>query len=409
MNLAARLMPSALRPHSQYVRAWWARLLATAAQQMVLVAVGWRMASLTGSAWDLGLVGLLQFLPSLALMFHAGHLVDRRHRARILAGCYAAQAVLALALAAMVALAPPVATERWGLLLFSILLGVVRAYQMPAQQALMPMLVPSDVLPQALAFSSSAVQGAIITGPAIGGFLYGVSASTVFAVSAGCFVIGTAAALRIRHAAARGGAPPNKAALLAGLRFVRGHKALFAAISLDLAAVLFGGATALLPLVAKDILHADANVLGVLRAAPAVGALVTGLALVRAPIVRHAGVKMLAGVAVFGLATIVFGLSTSLWLSLAALAVTGAADMVSMVVRQTLMQLETPDDMRGRVGAVTSVFIGASNQLGEFESGAAAALLGLTSAIVLGGILAVALALIWWRAFPELAQRDRLQ
>jgi MFS family permease len=372
---------------------------------MMLVAIGWQMYDATGSAWDLGLVGLAQFLPALALVLVAGHVVDRHHRARIVAACVAAQGLVALALAA----APwPGISQRTLLLALSVVLGAVRAFQMPAQQALVPLLVPAALLPRAMAFSSAGLQGAIIAGPALGGFVYVAGASAVYGLCAALFGVASALCSRIRHAAPPPGEPPNLRTLLAGVNYVRHNEVVLGAISLDLFAVLLGGAVALLPMFAKDILHVGPWGLGLLRGAPALGALAMSVALTRWPIAHRAGPKLFAAVAVYGLATLVFGLSTNFGLSLVALAVTGAADMVSVVVRQTMIQLETPDAMRGRVSAVASVFIGASNQLGEFESGATAAWLGPVGSVVLGGAGTLLVAALWWRGFPALAQRDAL-
>ena len=394
-----------------FMRMWFARLFGTTGNQMLMVAVGWQMYELTGSAWDLGLVGLYQFLPALLMTLVAGHVADRLHRARIVAACLVTQAVVALILVA--------ATQGWGapagwasrglLLAMSVLLGVARAFQMPAQQALTPVLVPPAMLPRAMAFSSAGMQAAIITGPALGGVIFVAGATAVYGVCAllfatGCFLV---AAVRYDHAP-----PPREPVslrtLLAGAQFVWRRKALLGAVSLDLFAVLLGGATALLPMFAKDILHVGPWGLGLLRAAPAVGALLTSLALTRWPLERRVGHVMLVAVAVYGVCMLVFGVSTSMVLSLAALAVSGGADMVSVVVRQTLVQLETPDEMRGRVSAINSVFIGASNQLGEFESGATAALLGPVGSVVAGGIGTLLVAAMWLRLFPDLAQRDHM-
>ena len=394
-----------LRAHRSFMRLWVARLAGTAANQMLMVAVGWQLYDLTGSAWDLGLVGLLQFLPSLALMLWAGDVVDRRHRARVAAACMAVQTGVALLLAA----APLTGLPMRGLLLgLSVVLGAVRAFQMPAQQALAPLLVPPVVLPQALAFSATGLQLAIIGGPALGGVLYVGGAATVYLSCAVLFAIATALFLRVRHADPPQRAPASWDTLLAGVRYVAHNRVVLGAISLDLFAVLLGGATALLPMFAKDILHVGPWGLGLLRAAPAAGALAMSLLLAARPIRRRAGPLLLGAVAVYGAATLVFGLSTAFGLSLAALAVTGAADMVSIVVRQSLVQLETPDEMRGRVSAVNSVFIGASNQLGEFESGATAAWLGPVGSVVLGGVGSIVVALAWLRLFPALARRDAL-
>jgi MFS family permease len=388
-----------------FMRLWWARLAGVAASQMMLVAIGWQMYDLTGSAWDLGLVGLLQFLPALALVLVAGHVVDRHHRARIVALCVAAQGLVALLLAA----APfDGLSQRTLLLALSVVLGAVRAFQMPAQQALVPLLVPAVLLPRAMAFSSAGLQGAIIAGPALGGFFYVAGASAVYGLCAALFAVASMLCLRIHHADPPPGEPLSLDTLLAGVRYVQQNKVVLGAISLDLFAVLLGGAVALLPMFAKDILHVGPWGLGLLRSAPALGALAMSVALTRWPIARSAGPKLFAAIAVFGAATLVFGLSTNFLLSLAALCITGAADMVSIVVRQTMIQLETPDEMRGRVSAVASVFIGASNQLGEFESGATAAWLGPVGSVVLGGAGTLLVAALWWRWFPALARRDAL-
>jgi MFS family permease len=301
-----------------------------------------------------------------------------------------------------------VVSQRTLLLALSVALGAVRSFQMPAQQALVPLLVPPRLLPRATAFSSAGLQGAIIVGPALGGFVYVAGAAVVYGLCAALFAVAAALCLRIRHADPPPGQPLSLDTLLAGVRYVRQNKVVLGAISLDLFAVLLGGAVALLPIFAKDILHVGPWGLGLLRGAPALGALMMSVLLTRWPIARHAGPKLFAAIVVFGLATLAFGLSTSFPLSLAALCVTGAADMVSIVVRQTMIQLETPDAMRGRVSAVASVFIGASNQLGEFESGATAAWLGPVGSVLLGGVGTLLVAALWWRAFPALARRDAL-
>ncbi len=397
---------ASLLAHRAFVQLWLARLFSVAAGQMLMVAIGWQMYDLTGSAWDLGLVGLLQFAPALLLALPAGHLIDRHHRGRIVALCMAVQLVAAGMLAAGTAAG---GLTRESLLAVSVVLGAVRAFQMPAQQALTPLLVPPALLPRALAFSSTGLQAAIIAGPALGGLLYAAGATFTYTVCSALFGIAGAlcAVLRYEHApAAR--EPMTVETLTAGLRFVWQRKVVLGAISLDLFAVLFGGATALLPIFAKDILHVGPTGLGLLRGAPAVGALAMSLALTRWPVTRRTGPLLLGSVAVYALATLAFGLSKDFVPALLALAVTGAADMISVVIRSTLVQLETPDDMRGRVSAVNSVFIGASNQLGEFESGATAALLGPVGSVVLGGAATLAVAALWLRLFPTLAQRDAL-
>jgi MFS family permease len=394
-----------------FMRLWFARLSGTTGNQMLMVAVGWQMYELTASAWDLGLVGLYQFVPSLLFTLLAGHVADRVHRGRIVAACLVAQGTVALLLVA--------ATQGWGsgaawtsrelLLGLSVLLGIARSFQMPAQQALTPMLVPAPLLPRAMAFSSAGMQAAVIGGPALGGVIFVAGATAVYGVCGLLFIIGCVLVFGVRYDHVP---PPREPVtlrtLLAGAEYVWQRKALLGAVSLDLFAVLLGGAVALLPMFAKDILHVGPWGLGLLRAAPAAGALVMSVVLTRWPLRRRVGHIMLASVALYGVCMVVFGLSTSLVLSLAVLAISGSADMVSVVVRQTLMQIETPNDMRGRVSAVNSVFIGASNQLGEFESGATAAWLGPVGSVVLGGIGTLLVAALWLKWFPALAQRDRL-
>ena len=382
-----------------------ARLFGVLANQMLMVAVAWHMYELTSSAWDLGLVGLFQFVPALVMALPAGHLADRWHRGRIFAACILAQAVVGVLL---VASTHAGLTTRELILGLSVVLGMTRAFQMPAQQALTPLLVPQALLQRAISLSSVGIQIAIIGGPALGGLLYTTGATTVYATCVAFSLLSAALTLtvRYRHVPAQGAA--TLASVLAGVSYVWQSKVLLGAMSLDLFAVLLGGATALLPIYARDILHTGPQGLGLLRAAPAVGALLMTLLLVRFPLQRHVGYKLLGAVAVFGLATLVFGLSSHFGLSMLALAVTGAADSISVVTRLTLMQLETPDEMRGRVSAVNSIFIGASNQLGEFESGATAALLGPVGSVVLGGLGTVLIAASWLRLFPALARRDRL-
>ncbi|WP_307886033.1 MFS transporter [Variovorax boronicumulans] len=389
-----------------FMRLWVARLFGTAASQMLLVAIGWHMYDLTGSAWDLGLVGLYQFVPALVLALYAGHVVDRHHRGRIVAACFALQGLVGASL---------LGAHLWHhdsralLLGLSVVLGAVRAFQMPAQQALTPMLVPPLMLPRAMAFSSAGMQGAIIGGPALGGLLFAAGTGVVYGASVLLFAVGCVLVARLRYVQpVRVREPVTLATVFAGVDFIWRRKPVLGAISLDLFAVLLGGAVALLPIYAKDILHTGPWGMGLLRSAPAVGALLTSIVLTRRPIERHIGRTLLIAVAAFGLCMVVFGLSRSFTLSLIALAISGGADMVNVVIRQTLVQLETPDDMRGRVSAVSSIFIGASNQLGEFESGATAALLGPVGSVVLGGAGTMVVALAWFRLFPSLAKRDRM-
>jgi MFS family permease len=290
------------------------------------------------------------------------------------------------------------------------LFGVARAFAMPASQALLPNLVDRQHFGKAVALNSSLWQVSTIVGPALGGLLYLAGATTVYATVATLLAISLVMLATLRRGAANDAAsavPFDRNALLEGLRFVRGRRPVLGAISLDLFAVLFGGATALLPIYAADVLHVGPSGLGWLRAAPGVGAALIGLVLSMHPVTQRVGRWMFGGVIVFGLATLVFGVSTSFWLSLAALTVLGAGDMVSVYIRHLLVQLETPDDIRGRVSAVNSVFIGASNELGEFESGLVAALLGAVPAVLVGGSATLLVALVWTRLFPELWRMER--
>ena len=389
----------------QFVRFWLARLAGVMANQMLMVALAWHMYDITRSAWDLGLVGLFQFVPALLLTLPGGHLADRLHRGHIFASCVLAQAALALLL--MLATQGDFATREL-ILTISVVLGAVRAFQMPAQQALTPLLVPQSMLQQAIALSSSGMQVAIICGPALGGLLYVMGAPTVYASSLALSLIAGTLTLFVRYRHQPSSLSANWDTLLAGVAFVWQRKLLLGATSLDLFAVLLGGASALLPIYARDILHTGPVGLGLLRSAPAVGALAMSLLLMRWPLRRRIGQRLLGAVAVFGLATVVFGLSTHFGLSLLALVITGAADNISVVTRLTLVQLETPDAMRGRVSAVNSIFVGASNQLGEFESGATAAWFGPVMSVVTGGVGTVLVAGAWMRLFPTLARRDRM-
>nr|WP_315478780.1 MFS transporter [uncultured Rhodoferax sp.] len=392
--------------HAGFVRFWLARLAGIMGNQMLMVAVAWHMYDITSSAWDLGLVGLFQFVPALLMTLPAGHLADRVHRGRIFACCMALQALVATLM--LVSTTQGFATREL-ILGLAVVLGVARAFQMPAQQALIPLLVPASLLHRAFAISSTGMEMAIIGGPALGGLLYALGPRYVYIACMALLLSASVLTMLVRYQHK----PPQVAAtwqsLFAGIGFVWRRKVILGATSLDLFAVLLGGATALLPIYAKDILHTGPAGLGLLRSAPAVGALAMSLVLTRWPLRRKVGPRLLMAVGVFGLATLVFGLSTSFWLSMLALVVTGAADCISVVTRNTLVQLDTPDDMRGRVSAVNSIFIGASNQLGEFESGATAALWGPVGSVVMGGVGTMLVAGLWFRLFPALAQRDRME
>jgi MFS family permease len=395
---------SAQRP---FVLFWLARVFAMIAHQMLAVAVGWQMYTLTGRALDLGLVGLVQFLPSFFLVLVAGHVADHFDRRRVLQLCMVAEAAAALGLG--VASALGVITEQ-AIFALIFVVGAARAFQMPTMQALLPALVPPALLSRAIAANASAGQTAIIAGPALGGIIYVAGPAIVYGVSTMLFVLTGLMIFMIRIARR----PPRTSApglssVLEGIRYIRRQPAVLGAISLDMFAVLLGGATALLPIYARDILHTGPWGLGVLRSCTAVGALGMALWLARHPLRGRAGRKMFAAVAVFGAATIVFGVSQSFVVSLVALIVLGASDMISVVIRQSLVQLQTPDRMRGRVSAVNSLFIGTSNQLGEFESGVTAAWLGVVPSVVVGGVGTLVVVLAWMRLFPSLANIDRLE
>ena len=387
---------------------------------MQTVAVGWQVYSLRHDPLDLGLVGLSQFLPFIPLALVAGHAADRFNRRRILALCYATQVLCALLL-----LAFTISGQRvvWPVFAVMVLFGSARAFSMPSSQAIVPTLVPIESFGNAVALSSSSFQVATIAGPALGGILYLAGPQTVYAVVA--VLLAAASVLmslaKVRHVkqlsvaatAAPASALPDPAAakswhaVLEGLRFVRSRSVVLGAISLDLFAVLLGGATALLPAYARDVLHVGPTGLGLLRTAPGVGAALAAVVLAFSPMARHVGRWMFAGVALFGIATIVFGLSHIFIVSLLALLVLGIGDMASVYIRHMLVQLETPDAIRGRVSAVNGVFIGASNELGEFESGLTAAWFGVVPAVVIGGIATLFITALWMRLFPTLRKIDK--
>lgn len=383
-----------------------ARIFATTALQMLAVSVGWQVYQLTGSAFDLGLVGLAQFVPAVLFALIAGHAADRYHRGRIVRSAQALAAAVAAGLAAGTAGAW---ITRDTILVLVFALGIARAFELPTMLALLPGLVPARLLARAVAASASANQTATIAGPAIGGVLYALSPTAAYATAFALYLAASIliALIRVR----RPDAPRETAAfsiLFAGIRFIARNPVILGAISLDLFAVLLGGMTALLPIFARDVFDVGPWGLGLLRAAPAAGALTTALLLARWPLPGRAGMKMFGAVAIFGAATIVFAVAGSFAVAIAALTVLGAADMVSVVVRQTLVPLLTPDDMRGRVNAVSSLFIGTSNQLGDFRAGVTAEYLGATSAVLLGGFGTLLIVAIWMKLFPALARVDRL-
>ena len=387
-----------------FIRLMASRFLGSNANQMLMVAIGWQMYNLTGSAWDLGLVGLYQFVPVLMLTLFAGHAADRYPRTLIIAACVALQAMVAALL--LLGTAGHWLTREW-LLIVSVVLGTARAFQHPAQGSLIGALLPAGLLPRGAAFNAATMQSTIIAGPAAAGLLFMETGVWVYTISLVLLIASLALMLLMRRLPSAAAAQPlSLDALLAGVKFVSSKPLLLGAVSLDLMAVLLGGATALLPIYAKEILHVGSEGLGALRAAPAIGAVICSITLSRRPLRRRVGRWMFAGVALYGVSTLVFGLSTHFGLSMLALAISGAADMVSVVIRHTLMQLDTPDEIRGRVGSVNTIFIGASNQLGEFESGAVAAWLGPVGSVVSGAVGTMVVVVVWIRLFPALWRRD---
>ncbi len=372
------------------------------------VAIGWQVYVITGRPIALAWVGLAQFLPAMCLSLVAGHVADRFERRRVLMGCHGAAALLSAALWAIAGAGSPHLAPIYIVLVG---IGAARAFSGPAGQAIVPGLVPSEHFGNAVVWGSSLWQAATVLGPTLGGIVFAATggAAAVYAVAAGCSAVALVLVGGLRGIAqSTARTPLSMRSLFDGVRYVRRNQVVLGAISLDLFAVLLGGATALLPAYARDILRLGPWALGFLRSAPAIGAAATGVALAVWPIQRHAGAKMLACVALFGVATIVFGVSRNFALSLACLALAGAADMISVVVRSALVQLASPDAMRGRVSAVNMVFVGASNEFGEFESGVTAQWFGVVPAVVLGGMGTLVVVAIWAWRFPVLRRVDRL-
>jgi MFS family permease len=393
--------------HRSYVLLFFARFMAAFAAEVISIAVSWQMFAETKSAFYLGLVGLVQFLPSLLLILVTGTVIDRYNRRAIVSICMAVSALCSVGL-----LLITLTGSFSPLLVFVILtiFGVERAFMSPAVSSLSPNLVPSEDLPNSFAWNSSSWQVASITGPVAGGLLYGVGASVAYLVALAFMIGGAILVYMIPKPAQKStGEPTSWAYLLAGFGYIKRQKIVLGAISLDLFAVLLGGATALMPIYASEILVLGPIGLGILRAASGLGAVAMALYLAAFPIRRYSGVKMFSGVALFGAATIIFGVSTSFWLSVVALALMGAGDMISVYVRETLIALWTPDQVRGRVNAVNSVFIGASNELGEFRAGSMASLFGAVPAVVIGGLGTLAVSIAWSLIFPQLRNIDTLQ
>jgi MFS family permease len=402
---SARISP--LLAHRPFLFFVSARGFSEFSYQIGTVAVGWQVYALTGSAFALGMVGLVQFIPSALLVFAAGHVADRYDRKRVVQMCQFVEALTAAFLA-------------WGTFggwlslpqIFTAMavLGGATAFESPAAAALLPGVAPEGMMQKATAVSTAAWQVATISGPALGGLAYAAAPGAPYTVMAVFWLLSGLlnGAIRLNPPAAAA-EPPTLAALFAGVGFIRRNPAILGTISLDLFAVLLGGATALLPIYARDILHTGPWGLGVLRGAPAVGALLMSAVLAHHAIARRAGVRMFQAVIAFGAATLVFAVSRSIWLSILALTIMGAADTISVVIRIALVQLSTPDEMRGRVGAVNYLFVNASNQLGEFESGLTAAMFGAMPAVVLGGLGTIAVALLWMKLFPTLRDVERLE
>jgi MFS family permease len=382
-----------------------ARVLGTLAVQMQSVAIGWQVYEITGNLFDLGLIGLAQFAPFLALILFAGHAADRYNRRNIIAICMAIQLLCSLLLLGFTLSGSHVV---WPVFAILVLFGSARAFMMPATQAILKNMVPLEQFTQAVALSSSSFHVAVIAGPVLGGLLYLAGPRTVYMAAGALLLLSVFLMSRTRSTPqAVNTAPASWHTVLEGLRFVRSRPIVLGAISLDLFAVLFGGATALLPAYARDVLHAGPTGLGLLRTAPGAGAALCSIALAMFPIRRHVGAFMFGGVALFGAATLVLGATSSFAIALGALFLLGVGDMVSVYIRHLLVQFETPDEIRGRVSAVNSVFIGASNELGEFESGLTAGWFGLVRAILLGGAATLAVTGIWAVLFPVLSRMDR--
>lgn len=374
---------------------------------MQAVGVAWQIYGLTGRPLDLGLVGLAQFLPGILLFLLAGHTADRVPRRRILLVCYGAFACCSLALTA---LALPGLHTIWPIYAVLLANGVVRAFHTPTSQAFVPQLVPEEDFPNAISWGSSIFQAAMSLGPVVGGLVYGFTGTPVpvYLAAAAGYLAGLVLLLNVQVSVPSKPRGVSMEVLFEGIRYIWRNPIVLGAISLDLFAVLLGGAVALLPVYAGGILKIGARGLGVLRAGPGIGAVLTAILIAHYPLRRKVGAVMLWCVCGFGMFTIVFGLSRNLVLSMAALVLIGCCDMVSVIVRHTLVQLRTPDEMRGRVSAVNTVFIGASNEVGQFESGVTAQWLGAVSAVVAGGIGTILVVAVWARLFPALRKVDTL-
>ncbi|AKL12478.1 TPA: MFS transporter [Kluyvera intermedia] len=396
-----------LLQHRSFVSFWLARTSSSFGFQMLSIIVGWQIYSQTHSAFWLGMIGLVQFFPSVILALPAGHIADQFDRRRVVMFGQ----VLEWAAIALLAWLTWKGDASVGVILSLIfIISSAKTLESPAMISMLPALVPTSILPRATAANAVSGQAAQIVGPALGGFLYAAGAEVVYAVTAGLYLLSLILVLTLLYEQALPPrTPPTLSSLFAGVDFIRKRPDVLGVISLDLFAVLLGGATALLPIFAHDVLHTGPVGLGVLRSAPAVGALLMGFWLSHRALKRNVGMIMFMSVAGFGVATLVFALSSWMWLSLLALFALGGCDMVSMVIRGSLVQLDTPDEMRGRVNAVNSIFINTSNQLGEFESGMLAAWLGAVPAAAIGGIGTLVVVALWMKWFPNLRKRQRLE
>lgn len=396
-----------LLQHRSFVSFWLARTSSSFGFQMLSIIVGWQIYSQTHSAFWLGMIGLVQFFPSVILALPAGHIADQFDRRRVVMFGQ----ILEWAAIALLAWLTWKGDASVGVILSLIfIISSAKTLESPAMISMLPALVPTSILPRATAANAVSGQAAQIVGPALGGFLYAAGAEVVYAVTAGLYLLSLMLVLTLRYEQALAPrTPPTLSSLFAGVDFIRKRPDVLGVISLDLFAVLLGGATALLPIFAHDVLHTGPIGLGVLRSAPAVGALLMGFWLSHRALKRNVGMIMFMSVAGFGVATLVFALSSWMWLSLLALFALGGCDMVSMVIRGSLVQLDTPDEMRGRVNAVNSIFINTSNQLGEFESGMLAAWLGAVPAAAIGGIGTLVVVALWMKWFPNLRKRQRLE
>jgi MFS family permease len=407
-NVPAKITPTIAFANPNFRFFVLTRFLTTTASEMQSVAVAWQVYNLTHRPMDLGYVGLAQFLPGILLFLLAGHVADRFSRIKILVTCYG---LFSLCSFALLAFSLRGFTSVYSIYLVLLVNGAVRAFNWPAGMAFLPRLVPKEHFPNAVTWNSSIFQGATLCGPIVGGVLYAATGNgtVVYLLSAVAYLAGLLSTLQIK-------VPPGQArgagfstdTVLEGFHYIWQNKLILGSISLDLFAVFLGGAVALLPVYAQDILHTNPMGLGILRSAPGAGAILMAVLLAYKPLRRKAGATMLIAVAGFGLATILFGISRNLWLSVLALALVGATDMVSVVVRHIVTQLAVPDTMRGRISAVNMIFIGTSNEVGQFESGITAQWMGAVPAVIAGGVGTILIVLVWWHLFPALRKVDSL-